>query len=140
MIYFLLRPLPNTFGIIITGSPCTGKTNLGQRIAQDLQLPFLSKDRIKETLFNTLGYSDRAWSRQLGAATMELLYMLVKTELAANRSFLVESNFHSASATARFLELKQKYSFETCQVLCHTETATLLERVKRRAESGERHP
>lgn len=132
--------MPTTFIIMISGPPCTGKTTLGRRISQVLQLPFLSKDRIKETLFDTLGWSDRAWSRMLGAATVELLYVLMETELTANRSFLVESNFYTASATARFLELKQKYRFETCQVLCHTESAALLERVKRRAESGRRHP
>ena len=41
--------------IIINGAPCTGKTTLGRKLAKQLCLPFLSKDGIKEVLFDTLG-------------------------------------------------------------------------------------
>ncbi len=36
--------------IIVTGPPCSGKITLGRRLAQELQLPFLYKDGIKEPL------------------------------------------------------------------------------------------
>src|SRR5438552_4231834 len=101
--------MPGNRIVIVTGAPCTGKTTLGKRLADDLQLPFLSKDRIKETLFDTLGWSDREWSRKLGAATMEVLYSFMETELAAGRSFLVECNFKPEFDTSKFLRLKEKY-------------------------------
>ena len=44
--------------IIINGAPCTGKTTLGRKLAKQLRLPFLSKDGIKEVLFDTLGWED----------------------------------------------------------------------------------
>jgi predicted kinase len=131
-------PVPSI--LIVTGLPCTGKTTLGKRLAEDLRLPFISKDPIKERLFDTLGWSDREWSRRLGKATMDILYLLVEIELEAGRSFLVECNFDPALATGRFLDLYEKYPFNACQVLCHTEGKVLLERFKQRAESGERHP
>ncbi|HKP51899.1 MAG TPA: ATP-binding protein [Chloroflexia bacterium] len=126
--------------LIISGPPCTGKTTLGQRLAHDLRLPFLSKDRIKELLFDTLGVGDREWSKKLGAATMELLFMLAETELAAGRSFLLEANFRPALANRQFMALKEKYDFRALQVECRADSDVLLARFKARTESGERHP
>ncbi len=81
--------------IVVNGLPATGKTTLARRLATDLHLPLLAKDVIKETLFETLGWSDRAWSRRLGAATMALLYKLLEEQLRAGRPCIVECNFYS---------------------------------------------
>lgn len=45
--------------IIITGLPGTGKTTLGRKLAEEFRLPFISKDDIKEFLFDNLGWKDR---------------------------------------------------------------------------------
>jgi hypothetical protein len=103
-------------------------------------MPLLSKDGIKEVLFDTLGWSDREWSRKLGGATMEVLYLLMESELAVGRSFLVESNFKPELADSRFAALREKYPFNAIQVQCRTDGAVLVERFRRRAESSERHP
>jgi predicted kinase len=126
--------------IIVTGLPCTGKTTLARRLSADLRLPLICKDSIKETLFDTLGWSDRDWSRKLGAATMRLLYMWVEEELAAGRSFVVESNFKAEYDTPIFLELIERHPFVPFQIICHTEGTTLLERFTARSISGARHP
>jgi len=126
--------------VIVSGPPCTGKTTLGERIARELGYPFLSKDRVKELLFDTLGVGDRAWSRKLGAATMEILFMLADTELAAGRSFVLEANFRPALANGQFRALKEKYAFRAFQVECHADTDVLLARFKARTDSGNRHP
>jgi hypothetical protein len=39
-------------------------------------VPLLTKDAVKEALFDALGAGDRAWSRRLGAASMEVLFAL----------------------------------------------------------------
>ena len=136
----LTPPMSQPLVIIISGAPCTGKTTLGQRIAADLRLPFLSKDRIKELLFDTLGVGDREWSKKLGAATMELLFMLAETELAAWRSFVLEANFRPAQADRQFMALKEKFEFSARQIECYAATEVLLVRFQARTESGERHP
>jgi predicted kinase len=132
--------MPAPFLIIISGAPCTGKTTLGQRIARDLSFPFISKDRIKELLFDTVGVGDREWSKKLGAATMEILFMLAETELVAGRSFVLEANFRPAQANAQFQPLRAKYDFTVFQVECSADSDVLLTRFQARTESGERHP
>ena len=134
--------------IIVSGPPCTGKTTIAKRLAVDLRLPFLYKDRIKESLFDSLGVGDPAsgvgealaWSQRLGAAAMDLLYVWVDAELAAGRSLLVESNFYAAQATQRFRALQARYPFATFQVQCRTAGAVLLARFQTRATAGTRHP
>jgi adenylate kinase family enzyme len=40
------------------GPPCSGKTTIGRELLADLSLPMLSKDMIKEILFDALGWGD----------------------------------------------------------------------------------
>jgi predicted kinase len=126
--------------VIVTGLPGTGKTTLGRRLAADLRLPYFYKDGIKESLFDALGWSDRAWSRRLGVASYDVLFAIIAAELAAGRSLVVESNFSPQYDTPRFLALKRRYGFAPVQVLCSAEGAVVLERFRSRAASAERHP
>jgi predicted kinase len=126
--------------IIITGLPCTGKTTLGQWLANQLRFPFIHKDGIKEILFEQLGWSDREWSRQLGLASSELLYYFVDAQLAAGCSLVVESNFDPTFATPRFRALQARYPFLLIQVHCKADGEVLFRRFQARSESSERHP
>src|SRR5262249_17077234 len=103
-------------------------------------MPFLYKDGIKETLFDTLGWSDREWSRKLGIATYALLFHLLEMELAAGRSLVVESNFDAERAGPSFLALHKRYGFRPVQICCFADGGILLERCRSRATSDERHP
>jgi predicted kinase len=125
--------------VIVTGPPASGKTTLGRSLAARLGMPFLYKDGIKETLFDTLGWSDREWSRKLGAATYALLFHLLEMELAAARSLVLESNFDAQRDGPRFLALRDRYGFHPIQVCCVAEGAVLLERFRSRAATNERH-
>jgi predicted kinase len=81
--------------VIILGSPASGKTTLARRLSHDLMLPLLSKDDIKEALFDVLGTDDREWSRRLSEASFTALTRLARTQLAAGRSCIVEGNWRS---------------------------------------------
>lgn len=126
--------------LIISGPPCTGKTILGKKIAEKFNLPFISRDDIKESLFDDLGWSDREWSRKLGMASYSVLYYFIESLLKSNKSFVVESNFKPEFENKNFKELRKKYKFGSLQILCKTEGKVLFERFKKRSESGERHP
>ena len=60
--------------IIVSGFSCTGKTTLANKIAKRYSLPLISRDDLKESLYDSLGYSDTEWSNKLGVASYHLLY------------------------------------------------------------------
>jgi predicted kinase len=64
--------------VYVSGAPGSGKTTLAVPLAAEPGYALLGQDRIKETLHDALGAPepDRAWSRRLGAAAIELLWAL----------------------------------------------------------------
>lgn len=132
--------MPQTTVVIVTGQPGSGKTTLARRLGADLGLPAVHKDAIKELLFDTLGWSDRAWSRRLGLASIRLLFQSVATQLAAGRSVVAECNFAPQYATEDFRALQRQYGCVFCQVYCFAETETVVRRFLERAGTAERHP
>ncbi len=126
--------------LIVSGAPATGKTTLGQRIASDFALPFLHRDGIKEALYDTIGAGDRDWSRQLGLASIRLLFYFAERLLAAGHGLVVESNFYDRYDTPRFEALLARYAARTVQIHCTAAAPVIVARYRERADTNERHP
>ena len=83
--------------IIITGYPGAGKTTLGKSLSERFGVPFVSKDEIKEILFDSLGWKDREWSMKLGATSYELMFYFAKKIVETNKPFILETYFSQIS-------------------------------------------
>jgi predicted kinase len=126
--------------VIVSGPPASGKTTVSKKLAEALKLPLFSKDSLKESLFDRLGWSDREWSKKLGAAAVELLYQIAELELLAGRSLILESNFKPEFDTERLKKLIVRYGASPLQITCVADGAVLFERFAARAMDGTRHP
>lgn len=126
--------------VVVTGAPGTGKTTLARHLSERQNLPVISKDGIKEVLFESLGWKDRAWSKKLSAASLDLMFHHMAAELCVGRSLIAESNFDCERDTGRFLALKQRHPFVAFQIVCRTDPDVLATRYAQRAQISERHP
>jgi predicted kinase len=132
--------MPRPLLVVVSGPPGAGKTALAQRLAEDLGLPLLNKDGFKETLYDSLGWSDLDWSRRLGRASVELLFHSADRLLAAGVSLIVEANFLADLSCQPLRDLQTRYQAAACQVLCFGDAEVIARRFLARIERGERHP
>jgi hypothetical protein len=139
----ILSSTRRTYGDSITSldlRPARRGENDPRNAACDLSLPFFNKDGIKETLFDTLGWKDRAWSRQLGIASAMLLFYCIEQQLEAGQSLVAESAFQAIYDAPRLEALKQRYRVRVLEVFCRAAPEVLLARIQQRAQDGQRHP
>jgi predicted kinase len=82
--------------VLVSGVPGTGKSAVARPLAAELGFALLGKDRIKETLYDTLcggpDPADRELSQRLGAAAMEVLWALAAdaTDVVLDVNFWVD--------------------------------------------------
>ena len=117
--------------IVISGPSCTGKTTLAKKISEKFQLPLITKDSIKEMIFDNLGWSDREWSRKVGGTSSKLLGYFLDLMFVAQRPLIIESNFKPEFDIKPILEKIAKYGYFPLQIMCQCEGRVLFERFKK---------
>lgn len=130
--------MKNNYIIIITGQVATGKTRFARILSEKLNIPLISKDDIKEILFDEIGYSDRKWSKKLGIACYKIMYQMVE-QFILKTSIILESNFNSDISSIEISRLQKKYKFKIIQLFLYADPKILYQRFRKRINNGERH-
>jgi predicted kinase len=118
--------------VLISGAPGAGKTTLALPLAERLRWPLISKDHIKETLFDSMGGVGDSLeeSRRFGAGAMETLWALA----ARCPQVVIEANFRPRSDYER--ERLTGLSGQVVEVYCVCPTPEAIRRFKARGVAG----
>ena len=126
--------------VLVNGPPCAGKSHLTEVLAASTSLPIMTKDMIKETVYDSAGWADRDWSRRLGTAASALLWMFAHSLLSQGQNCLIEANFRASRAAKELDRLASGLQFTSAQIFVTAAPAVLAERFRTRARLRMRHP
>jgi predicted kinase len=118
--------------VVVAGVPGSGKTTLARALSAELRIPLVSKDVIKEALFDALGTGDLEWSQRLGLAAHRVMYALV----ADLDAVVLESHFWRGVSETDLCSLGRPL----VQVYCRCPVEVAADRYRRRASTVDRHP
>ena len=123
--------------IVVSGAPGSGKTTLAQRVADDLALPLISKDVIKESLADSLGLPRTVEeSSRLGHAAYAAMFTLAGRTLDAGGIAILDSNFRKGRSEAELVAVADGRPVRVLH--CEADPATIERRYRGRAAT--RHP
>ena len=108
--------------IVITGDLAAGKSTLAMALSTRYQIPFITKDALKEIACDIIGYSSREENRELSiVATGDMIYFFKQCALA-NQDLILEANFR----TEELNELKSLRNFCFIKAPCPDPQRSLL--------------
>lgn len=124
--------------ILVAGMMASGKSTIAERLARDLQVPMLSKDSIKEILFDDLGFHSREEKNQLGVAAMNMMYYAAEQMMKTGCPFILENNFEDLSVP-RLMEILNRHDYFGITLRLTGDPSVLYQRFAARDLSPERH-
>ena len=116
--------------VLINGPPCAGKSHLTEVLATSTSLPIMTKDMIKETVYDSAGWADRDWSRRLGTAASALLWIFAHSLISQGQDCLIEANFRVSLAAQELDRLASTLRFTSAQIFVTAAPAVLAERFR----------
>ena len=124
--------------ILVTGIPAAGKSTMAKNIAERLKLPVISKDAVKELLFDNVGFQSREEKVNLGIASMEIMYYVAGQLMKAGQSFILENNFEYSSEHG-IKNLLEKYQYSVLTITLTGDYKVIYQRFLERENSPDRH-
>ena len=124
--------------ILVTGIPAAGKSTMAEVISEKLKLPVISKDIIKELLFDNVGFRSRAEKVNLGIASMEIMYYFAGQLMKAGQPFILENNFEYSSEHG-IKNLLEKYQYSALTISLTGDYKVIYQRFLEREDSPDRH-
>lgn len=124
--------------ILVTGIPAAGKSTMAEALAKEWKLPVISKDAVKELLFDHVGFQSRQEKVNLGISSMKIMYYVAEQLMKAGQPFILENNFESSEQES-VEALLESYKYSALTVVMTGDYKTIYQRFLERNVSPERH-
>lgn len=124
--------------ILVAGMPASGKSRMARELSVRLGLPMFSKDDIKELLYDTVGFHNRAEKVALGVGAMEAMYYAAGRVMAQGGSVILENNFENASLPG-LRALLERCHARPVTVMLTGEAEVIYQRFLERDQLPQRH-
>ena len=112
---------------------------MGERLSEDLKIPFISKDIIKELLFDKIGSPEsRDENYAYGRAAMSTIFTLIKEFQASNKPLSVDCAFYANESAADLTTYNIDVD-KIMQIYVVAKPDRLMQRFNDRIERGMRH-
>jgi predicted kinase len=122
------------FLIVITGPPASGKSTLGKLLAQQICLPLLSRDELKEGYLQTLKLNHNEASAATGKIIYDTFYEIAELFLSKNISLIIEAAFQDKLWRSILALLSERAVIKI--IVCKTKVELMQERFSKRAASN----
>ena len=127
--------------ILIAGMPASGKTTFANYLSEELHIPLVCKDKLKEIMWDRLQYdaTTRAETQKFGGVAYDLSFHMIEELMKAGMPLIFESNF-GAKCPETLEKLVETYDYPVLTFLFDGDVAAIHKRFVERDNSAQRHP
>lgn len=125
--------------LLIMGDLATGKSTFAGVLAERYGIAAFYKDRFKEILGDTVGFSNREENLRLSVASAALMRMVFSEFCRLDRDLILESNFRQAELELLH-EMAEKCGYQVLTVALQGDLEILHQRFLYRLRHEARHP
>lgn len=125
--------------LLITGDLATGKSTFGEILSKRYNCPALFKDKVKELLADSIGFSNREENRRLSLAAVELMTHCFTAVAVSGADLILEANFKE-NELRKLSELAEEHGYKTLTLIMRADMDIIYKRFVNRIKNENRHP
>lgn len=124
--------------ILMSGLPASGKSTVARQLSEMFGYPLLSKDRLKEILFDNVGFDSHESKRKLDRASTYTMYYIADMLMSNKSPLILDNNFENATSK-EIGDILDKHGYIAVTVRLQGDMDVFIDRYNRRNGTDERH-
>lgn len=121
--------------IIVTGRPGAGKTTFAKILGDEIHLPIISRDKIKEGYLQTLGKSHKELPLEINQIATDIFFETLENLIKNKVSVIAEAAFQHQLWSSKLLPFFEKVQIKL--LICKVDEHLALERYIKRGLDNE---